>query len=483
MSRFKAKRVMAHGGIEVSLEGTPQGTGILGTNGSGKTLAYRMALRSLVTRSGRLCCKAVLYDFKMEYLPILCGMGIELEQIKILNPLDARGVAFSLAAEIGEDVALATQVAHALIADDPGDHQPYFTRAAREMVTALMRVFMRRATEWHLNDVVEIARDPVSLAGALMQDPQEQSVALTHLASLDKAHSVLTTLQTKVAPYAPVAAALRRNPTSFDLGAFLEQDEPGVVLLGSDVTYSQAMSPLNGIFLERLIQRLLARSGEGMTREDEVWLGIEELPTLPKITRLPELSRVGRWSRAPILFTAQTVESVLEVYGQQAGYDLLAEAAPNIAFTSPNSPATRQLLMFLMGRSPILHTNTGESWGASGGSNSVGWSVQPGQAAFDSTFLHMGKPSKRTGLPIIARAVGTGFWSTIAKPQFVRKWLAPESRRPEHASYVRRGAQWTQPLPLNEADRDRLGTGPRPNSLRDALGRSSRENGGGFDVL
>ena len=477
MTKLAQKRIMAHGGVEVPFSGTPQGVGIFGTNGSGKTLLYRMAMRSLITARGRLTCKAVLYDYKMEYLPIVTGLGVPLDQIKILNPLDARGVAFSIINEVGEDVALAAQVAQVLIPDDPRDNQPYFVRAGRELFTSLLRVCQRRAVEFHLNDLLEVARDPLSLAGALAQDEQEAAVARTFLSSLDRAQSVLATLQTKLAPYAPVASALRRNPNSFNLLEWLTDPAPGVLLLGSDVTYSAALGPLNAVFLDRLMQHLLARSGEGMTRADEVWLGIDELPTLPKLARLPELARVGRWSRAPLIITAQTVESVLEVFGQQGGYDLLAEAAPNVAFTSPNSPATRQYLMHLMGHAPILHTNTSESWGASGGTSSMGWSVHPGTAAFDSSFLHMGKPSKKAGIPVIARAVGTGFWRTVAKPSYVRKWLAPESRDPGHRGYTRRDMSWTQPLPLSDADRERLGIGPRPDTLEDAL-KGLRSNGG-----
>ncbi|MCI0538823.1 MAG: type IV secretion system DNA-binding domain-containing protein [Verrucomicrobiales bacterium] len=72
----------------------------VGTTGSGKTLLQRLLMQSALTTVGHgHGHRAVVYDAKQDTLSILSGMRIGCP-VHVLNPLDARSVAWDMAADV-----------------------------------------------------------------------------------------------------------------------------------------------------------------------------------------------------------------------------------------------------------------------------------------------------------------------------------------------------------------------------------------------
>ena len=72
----------------------------IGATGSGKTLLQRLLLQSALPEIGRgRGHRALLYDAKRDLPSLLAGMGLN-APVRILNPLDARSVAWDMAADI-----------------------------------------------------------------------------------------------------------------------------------------------------------------------------------------------------------------------------------------------------------------------------------------------------------------------------------------------------------------------------------------------
>src|SRR5262245_27313810 len=105
----------------------------IGTTGSGKTLLQRLLMQSAL---GSVGCghghRAVVYDAKQVSLSSPSGMGTP-PPIHVLHPLDARSVAWNMAADI-DSPAAALQVATTLVPESKNDANPFFTNAARHLL-------------------------------------------------------------------------------------------------------------------------------------------------------------------------------------------------------------------------------------------------------------------------------------------------------------------------------------------------------------
>jgi hypothetical protein len=87
---------------------------IVGATGSGKTLLQRLTMQSMLPRIGTgLDQRALIYDAKQDVISLLAGMRIN-APVHLLNPLDARAVAWDMAADITSPAA-ALQAAALLI--------------------------------------------------------------------------------------------------------------------------------------------------------------------------------------------------------------------------------------------------------------------------------------------------------------------------------------------------------------------------------
>ncbi len=68
----------------------------------------------------------------------------------------------------------------------------------------------------------------------------------------------------------------------------------------------------------------------------------------------------------------------------------------------------------------------------------------------------LGPPSKSTGIPIIARHP-RGTWSGVIEPAFTERWLGEKRDEIAHLCSERKPGWHQEPLPLEQADFERLG--------------------------
>ena len=105
---------------------------ILGATGSGKTLLQRLLMHSVLPRIGKgLDQRALIYDAKQDILPLRGGLGLRYP-IATFHPLDARCVAWDMAADINSPAA-ALQAATLLVPKAQPDAKPFFSNAARHL--------------------------------------------------------------------------------------------------------------------------------------------------------------------------------------------------------------------------------------------------------------------------------------------------------------------------------------------------------------
>lgn len=112
----------------------------VGTNGSGKTNLLRLYMQSVLPHCGMgKSDRAMVYDAKTEFVPILAGMGIAQSQMKILNPFDDRAYAWDIAEDLtrGRDAVALANILLPEKQGSSGGNNEFFDKAARRVLSGV----------------------------------------------------------------------------------------------------------------------------------------------------------------------------------------------------------------------------------------------------------------------------------------------------------------------------------------------------------
>lgn len=296
---------------------------IAGVQGTGKTLTIRMLMRSVLagTNHSGAPRRAVLYDPKQEFLPLLLGMGVPPEKILILNPFDARCGAWDLSADYTRE-SEALQLARTLIPEPQSNSQPFFNRAAAAVLTTVIIGFMwekaRNGTAWTLRDLLLACKNMTRIEAILDRLEGEGSLAAARARQLlsgeKSGQDVLSELQSNLSEFDAVAALWSHSPSAkaVSITSFLASDGQ-IILLGANDRFSRPLSAINRLFFKRLSELVLDRPGE---MRDRTWFFMDETRELGKIDGLTSLLNKGRSKGACVVLGFQDFAGMKTVYGE-----------------------------------------------------------------------------------------------------------------------------------------------------------------------
>src|SRR5581483_7271398 len=135
--REPAEPEIAWGGMKLPWSAGVKHFLAAGMTGSGKTNLLLQFMASVLVWVGRKPDqRALVYDPKTELLSFLYGLGLG-PKVRILHPLDVRGSAWDLAADVTTPAA-AQQTAAVLIPEDRESKNPYFAMAAQQLLAGVL---------------------------------------------------------------------------------------------------------------------------------------------------------------------------------------------------------------------------------------------------------------------------------------------------------------------------------------------------------
>ncbi len=325
----------------------------IGSTGSGKTLLQRLLLQSALTEirkgSGQ---RALLYDAKRDLPSLLAGMDLQ-APVRILNPLDARAIAWDMAADISSP-SLAQQAALALIPESRNDNNPFFSRAARHLLSGIfISLLIRFPRAWTFRQVLLIARDPERMEATLraVEPTAHLCRYLEHAATFQ---NILATLLTFLAPYEVVAAAWDRCPDRLSLDQWLREES--ILVLGSDDVNRIALDTVNRLIFRRLTDLLLSQP-EGSAR---TWIVLDEVREAGRLDGLSSLLSRGRSKGVAVVLGFQDINGLREVYGREVAEELLGQCNTKVVLRN-NSPETTEWCARLFGHREVIETTPGSS--------------------------------------------------------------------------------------------------------------------------
>lgn len=382
--------------------------------------------------------RAIIFDAKQDILPQLYGMGLSC-RIATLNPFDARCAAWDMAKDVVAP-ATAQQIAAILIPQEKNASQPFFSDAARHLLTGVLIALIKSTRQtWTFRDVIFAMKSRARLEQLLSNVPETRDLVDLYLKEERVSQNIMATIATKIAPYEFVAACWAKAKENVSLHDWLQGEY--IVVLGNDEANRDAIGAINRVLFKRLTELILAQKE---TTTGRTWIFLDEVREAGELEGLGRLMTTGRSKGACVVLGFQDIEGLRDAYGEKAANEIIGMCA-NKALLRMESPETAAWAASLLGKydtyedkySHTAGTNEGWSRGDSssrdGFSNSTGYSGGFNSAetvnrerveretVLASEFMSLPPTNPRNGLTgyILTRSVGA-YKMTLSGDQITR---------------------------------------------------------------
>lgn len=301
---------------QVRLTPNQETRGILieGGIGSGKTVIINHLLNQAIERGD----KVILYDVKGDFAPVI-------EHRLLLNPFAEGASAWSIALDV-QTVDQARQLSKMLVPDANGDGDSFWTRAAQSILTGIFASLQAELPKrWTFADVrerllmprdalVELFAKHYPIAGKFISDKPGGS-------NLEQ--GVVATLAAQIDGFIEPLALAWSNETLRNSGVSLadwlaSKNSPAEVLvLQGSPENSEATAAWIRMVVNHLAGLLLSPEVPNDSSR-RIWIFVDELPSLGRISRLMEIVDRGRQKGVRTVVAAQNLAQIEQHYGEWA---------------------------------------------------------------------------------------------------------------------------------------------------------------------
>ncbi|HUA36029.1 MAG TPA: type IV secretion system DNA-binding domain-containing protein [Candidatus Binataceae bacterium] len=300
---------------------------ISGAPGTGKSTAIRSMLRQTERRGET----AVVLDPECEYVP-------EFYQPQrgdvILNPLDARSPSWSPWWELrpGSEAMDAEALAAALVPDPPstfsqGGADFFFRQSARTLIIGLLYALKSRDPA----DIPKLLGLPRhELKEALRGTPAE---VLIDPGAHEQGAGIVATAFNATSAFRHIPHRAEKSWSALGWAG----NQRSWLFLSSNEESREAALPLQGVWLDCVIRRLMAREeGSG-----QVWIFADELPVLKRQAELETLVVRGRKRGLCVVLGFQAITQLRAIYGHDQTATLAAAPATKLILRTGEAETAR----------------------------------------------------------------------------------------------------------------------------------------------
>ena len=246
-------------------------------------------------------------------------------------------------------------LAAALIPDNLGKADPFWTIAARIVVAALTQT-MARNGERSIPRLMELlSQVPLDVLYDYVRGTE--AAAVIDPSSEKTAASIRSTAVAYVRSlrYLPIG----RPP--FHIRKWVhDEGHPGWIFLNAAAEQISSVRPVLSVWLEVFTSALLSLPPSQTRR---AWLVLDELPSLHKIPSLPEFLAEGRKNGGCGAIGFQNIAQVRELYGAE-GAQTLTDQCGTWILMRQNNPESAEWAAKALGQVEVLESNQGMSYGA-----------------------------------------------------------------------------------------------------------------------
>ena len=264
---------------------------IHGDTGSGKSVMLKhLLLQSLARARTDKDQRIFLNDPKGDMASILTGENIK---SLYLNPFDQRGHAWDMAQDLNSLTRI--QDFAKLLCPEEGVSQPFFPRAARDMVCSVLEYFNSNAKHWTLRDLL-LALQRRDVITTVMARTQSGRQFLDGIEDIEKTFgSIRSEINTKINLLRPLAAAFyaaSEKGRTYSVSGFCDRSTPEQVwVLNQNGISNEAMDVLcRQLFF--FLYRAIATWPE--VSSPRTWVFIDEARVFADMDELSRIADEGR---------------------------------------------------------------------------------------------------------------------------------------------------------------------------------------------
>lgn len=453
------------GGVQLPSESRHTHFAVFGRTGAGKTILQRVLQQSVLPHIGIAPDRrAVVYDPKLDFVSILHGMGLRCPII-ILCPFDLRCASWDIAADC-TDIAAAMEIGLILIPEEEG-HNRYFPDAARDLLQGVLVSFLTTTPGvWTLRDIVHAMTNPGYLRQIVARSPHTHRL-LSYFEKASNFASVQTTINTKMAPLAVVAACWSRAAQTVSLQAW--QQGQFILVLGNHEKLRGTLDTLYRILFKRISEVILA-ADNSPTRQ--TWLFLDEVRETKKMDGLSRLLTQGRSKGVSVVLGAQGIEGIRDAFGDKAGEELVTQCS-QFTFLGLNSPATADWASKLLGqyerrehresvtRDHTSHTQENQTTYTDKDQTTSAEQIVSRKTVLPAELLSLPSANPKNGIHGYHISPDVGAWFAKIPGRWVNRNCCPP--HPGVPNHVPRPASHQYLLPWDEHDLARLHLEPLPD--------------------
>lgn len=352
-----ATPVVPFGGLLIPLDRTLTHFALVGTTRSGKTVNMRLLMQAAIPNalagnaSNFPAGRAVVFDPKTEFIPILRGMGVPADRIKLMNPFDKRGVPWDIAGDTLSP-ADADNVAEILVPEgkDGEKNSAYFVSTSREIVSSVIQALhFTRGRDWTLRDFVHVCGDYRRLEALLAVCPATEHVIPIHSKTPDTYGNIMSSLQTIVRTFRVVAACWHRA-TEKPLSMNEWMHSNSVLVLGHNDTQAATFATLNRCLIHKISHSILDPTIARHPEQERTWIFLDEARDLGKMQGIRELLTRGASKGCTVVLGFQSINGMKADFGENEAHEIVGQCGNLAVFHLGNDHETAKWAGELIGK-------------------------------------------------------------------------------------------------------------------------------------
>ena len=294
--------------LPVPIKAVVKNTMIVGTTGSGKTIAL-LEIMAQVRKKGY---KAIVYDVKGTFIEKFYRPGRDI----ILNPLDLRFPNWNLWSECKVPADF-DRIAATMMPEHIATSDPFWIKSARTIFSAAARQLQQKGrfdTRELLKQIFNDADDEDKLI-KLLKGTEAESLVSKDIKQVALSIKATLTNYCKALMYLP---AYDETKEDFSITEHLQDENKSdgwIFISVVDDGQHEALKPLISIWADIAFQAILRLK---RNRDRRIFSFIDELPSLQRLSSLERLLSLGREYGNSFYTTVQDVNQFRTIYGNQA---------------------------------------------------------------------------------------------------------------------------------------------------------------------
>lgn len=346
------------GGVEIPRNAEPYHFFVVGSTGSGKSVAITSVLDHLEARGDIALVVDSGGEFSARYF--------KEERDYILNPFDARCTPWSPTAEL-EGPWDAEALAKSMIPDGVGDSKEW-NSYAQTLVTSVLRKLVEQ-------DKLSI-RDLLYYVQAASMEELSVMLAGTPAAAQLVSDKTFGSIRTIASNYLATYAYLREDSNPFSVAKFIRKEQPGFLFLTYRDDQLDSLRNMISCALDIAARTILSMPANSNRR---VWLIIDEFASIGKVQSIEAVATKARKVGGCLLLGLQSVSQLQDRYGDKGAQTILSCLSSWLVLRCADADTAEYISRYI-GDTEISRMTRGESTSDTGNSGSLNEQIQTQRA-------------------------------------------------------------------------------------------------------